>query len=101
MLYGESKSAGSCCGHFKSHTKRDATLGVLLAEPSPLVVSEADSRRTVRPVTRDGLGPVLMDNFQEFLVCEGCTVVLHVDEVQMVRPDEDVQQLGPSSDEVP
>src|SRR6266852_3961971 len=29
MLYGESKSAGSC-GHFKFHTKRDATISRLL-----------------------------------------------------------------------
>src|SRR3954468_4032816 len=31
MLYGESKSAGSC-GHFKFHTKRDATLAPAGAE---------------------------------------------------------------------
>src|SRR2546422_9880220 len=30
MLYGQSKSAGSC-GHFKFHTKRDATFQLRLA----------------------------------------------------------------------
>jgi len=85
--------------------RRAGSCTILPAAREGRITAAPDSfghvRRTVRPVTRDGLGPVLMDNFQEFLVCEGCTVVLHVDEVQMVRPDEDVQQLGPSSDEVP